>query len=89
MDEKAIMAAVDRLNEQLTTLPDNVPCSLDGLYPDFEFPDDCGPQMYLAVLVDEIQEVEETLLIAPEAERQQLRTMLLECAIALRSAGVE
>lgn len=88
MNEADIIAAVDRLNEQLKTLPDSVPCSIDGLYPDFEFLD-CGPEMYLTALVDELQDVEEKLMVAPDAGLQRLREMLIECAIALRSAGVE
>lgn len=88
MNEADIIKAVERLNEQLKTLPDSVPCSIDGLYPDFEFLD-CGPEIYLATLTDELQDVEEKLMVAPEASLQQLREMLIECAIALGKAGVE
>ena len=88
MNEAEIITAVERLNEQLKTLPDSVPCSIDGLYPDFEFLD-CGPQVYMTALTDELQGVEEKLMVALEAGLQQLRSMLIECAIALRNAGVE
>ena len=88
MDEAAIIAAVERLNEQLQTLPDSVPCSIDGLYPDFEFLD-CGPEMYLVALNDELKDVEEKLAVAPDTELQRLREMLIECAVALGKAGVQ
>lgn len=88
MNEAEIIAAVERLNEQLKTLPDYVGCSIDGLYPDFEFLD-CGPQMYLTALTDELQDVEEKLMVAQDAGLQRLRLILIECAIALHRAGVE
>lgn len=88
MDEAAIIAAVDKLNEQLETLPLAVPCGIQGLYPNFEEPD-CGPQMYLSVLMDEIEQVDKELLEHSTEDLQRFRSMLLECSIALQRAGVQ
>jgi len=90
MNEAAIIAAVDHLNEQLLTLPDDIPCSLEGLYPDFDFPD-CGPEMYLALLEDEARQVKAKIGQAeegPQAPLQRLLLMLVKCAVVLRLAGV-
>src|SRR5712692_7293239 len=46
IDQEAIVSAIDHLNEQLKTLPDNVPCSLEDLYPDFADPD-CDAYTYM------------------------------------------
>lgn len=90
MNEAAVIAAVDRLNEQLRTLPDNVPCSLEELYPEFDYPDH-SPQVYLALVKDEMQAVEEKIRQAELGRREpleQLCSMLLQCAVALTEAGV-
>ena len=90
MDERAIIAAVDKLNEGLKTLPDNVPCSIEDLYPDFDIPE-CGPEMYLALLEGEALEVKAKIDQADEGQReplQRLLAMLGECAAALHLAGV-
>jgi len=91
MDEAAIIAAVDRLNEQLQLLPNWVPCGIDGLYPEFDYADH-GPDMYLALVEVEMCEAEGRLMRAEEGEKEALTrlvTMLMQCAIALREAGVE
>jgi len=90
IDEKAVMAAVDRLNEQLASLPEGIYCPLDGLYPEFGMPD-CGPEVYLTMVENEItlvgRQIEQAL-----AERreplQRLLAMLQDCAYALQRAGV-
>jgi len=90
MDEEAIMAAVDRLNEQLKTLPDWVPCAIDGLYPEFDHPDH-SPAIYLALVEVEMRETEGRLMRWTEYDREpfeRLITMLMQCAIALKQAGV-
>lgn len=89
-DEAAIIAAVDTLNEQLKTLPDTVPCSLEGLYPEFDQPEH-GPEVYLALLGQEIEQIDEQIEMTEEGQHaslQQLKSMLLECISALHSAGV-
>ena len=85
-----ITAAVKQLHEQLLALPDTLPCSLEGLYPEFGN-SDCGPEMYLVLLREEIRGVEEAIERSDERQRQPLesfRVMLLECAAAFRRAGV-
>src|SRR5690349_694876 len=39
VDQEAVIAAVDHLNDQIKTLPSEVPCSIEDLYPDFDDPD--------------------------------------------------
>lgn len=90
MNEAAIIAAVDHLHEQLRMLPDDVSCSLEDLYPDFDNPD-CGPEMYLALLEGEARHVKARIDQAGEDQReplQRLLAMLVECAGSLRLAGV-
>jgi hypothetical protein len=90
MDEAAIIAAVDRLNEQLQTLPDTIGCSVEDLYPDFDYPD-CGPEVYLALVEDEARQIRERIEQAaevPTEDLQRLLAMLVECAVSLRLAGV-
>ncbi len=79
MDEQAIMAAVERLNEQLATL--DIGCALEGLYPEFDCPDH-SPGVYLYLLEEEMKQAE-------TKGNAQLVTILMQCATALRSAGVE
>lgn len=79
MDEAAIIAAVERLNEQLQTL--DIGCAMEGLYPEFGYPDH-SPDVYLYLLEEEMKQAE----LKGSA---QLVTILMQCAIALRSAGVE
>lgn len=52
MQEVAVMAAVDRLNALLVTLPELIPCLIEGIYPEFGYPD-CGSEKYLALLEDQ------------------------------------
>lgn len=90
MNEAAIIAAVDRFNAQLRTLPDWVPCSIDGLYPEFDYPDH-SPEIYLALVEDEVRTVKARIDQADESQReplQQLLTMLVECSIDVQLAGV-
>ena len=90
MNEAAIIAAVDRLNEQLKTLPDWLGCAMEDLYPDFDFPE-CGPEMYLALLEDEARQVKARIEQAEESQHDaftRLLAMLVECAVVLRLAGV-
>jgi hypothetical protein len=79
MDEAAIIAAVERLNEQLATL--DIGCLVEGLYPEFDYPDH-SPGVYLSLLEEEMKQAE-------AAGNTQLVTILMQCAAALRSAGVE
>ena len=88
--ETLIISAVDRLNEQLATLPETVFASIQGLYPEFGYPD-CGPEMYLVLIEEEIASVSQKLEQALGEEREpleRLKAMLEECATALRRAGV-
>src|SRR2546425_5451380 len=50
VNQDAVIAAIDHLNEQLKTLPDHYPCSLEGLYPDFDDPD-TDAYAYMALLM--------------------------------------
>lgn len=91
MDEAAIIAAADRFNEQLQLLPEWVPCGIDGLYPEFDYPDH-SPDIYLALVEVEMRHTEERLMRAEDSEKEaliRLITILMQCAIALRAAGVE
>jgi hypothetical protein len=84
VNEEQIIAAVDHLNEQLQTLPDTTPCSLEGLYPDFENPE-CGPEIYLTLVEEEIERIEEELRQQVESQDeslQKLHSMLLKCVTA-------
>src|SRR2546427_3531021 len=71
-DEAAIIAAVDILNEQLKTLPDTTPCSIEGLYPEFDQPEH-GPEVYLALLGQEIEHVDEQIGQTEEGQRASLQ----------------
>lgn len=90
MNEAAIIAAVDRFNEQIRMLPDWLGCAMEGLYPDFEVLE-CGPRVYLKLIEDEIRAVKARVDQAEEGQReplQQLLTMLVECSIDVQLAGV-
>jgi len=90
VDETQIIAAIQRLHEQLLTLPDTTLCLIEEVYPDFDDPD-CGPQAYLALIEEEIRRVEQELILNTTDDKeplQRLRKMLLECALTLRRAGV-
>ncbi len=89
-DEAAITAAVKHLNEQLSTLPDTVTCAVEEVYPEFDLPE-LSPVRYLAMVEEELAEVDEKIEMTEEGLRaslQQLKSMLLECISALHSAGV-
>ena len=89
-DQAAITAAVDTLNAQVQTLPDSTPFSLEGVFPVFDEPEH-GPEVYLALLEGELAEVDEQIEMSEESQQeplQRLKSMLLECASALHSAGV-
>lgn len=62
IDQEAIMAAIAHLNEQLKTLPDNIPCSLEDLYPDFDDPD-TDAYAYMALLMLEIRDTEQDIAL--------------------------
>lgn len=88
LDEKAVMAAVDHLNEQLATLPDGVYCPIEGLYPEFGMPV-CGPEAYFVLLTVEVESVERQIEQSDDKEPlQRLLAMLQDCVSALNSAGV-
>jgi hypothetical protein len=90
VNEEQVIAAVAHLNELLLTLPDTTPCSLEGLWPEFDYPDH-SPGVYLVVLEAEMRQVEERIIAGeydePEA-LDRLMNMLMQCAVALRQAGV-
>ena len=89
-DEQAIMDAVNRLNEQLRTIPDTLYSPIEGLYPEFDNPD-CGPEVYLVLVENEITWVKQKLEQAPPDHLEplkRLKVMLEACAAALRRAGV-
>jgi|SRR6266699_86624 len=90
IDQEAIVAAIEHLNEQLQTLPDDVPCSLENLYPDFDDPD-CDAYVYMAMLMLEIRDTEQDIQLVGYDNAEPLRrllTMLQECVSALERAGV-
>lgn len=98
LDETAIIAAVDHLVEQMRTLPDDVASSLEEIYHEFGVPD-CGPEMYLVFLNAEIPEIKEKINQAKESKLdpgdesredtlQRLLSMLIECSVVLRTAGL-
>jgi hypothetical protein len=90
VNQEEVIAAITRFNEQLKSLPDDVPCSLEDLYPDFNDPD-CDAYAYLALLMMDIASVEKEIADASEAQvgpLQRLLTMLQECASALERAGI-
>ena len=85
------MVAVERLQEQLATLPKEVTCLVDEVTPDFAEPD-IGPGVYLQMVEEEIERVEIELLgqdAGHRASLQRLREMLVACSIALHDAGVQ
>lgn len=87
--EGHIMAAIERLNEQLQMLPGAISYLLEGLYPDCE--SDVGPQMYLALLNDELAGVEAAVEQCNENQRgsfEQYKEALLECVHAFHLYGV-
>ena len=90
MNPGEVTAAINRLNEQLKLLPDDVPCSLEGLYPDFDDPD-TDAYAYMAMLRLEIRDTEQDIELVGYDNAEPLRrllTMLRECASALERAGV-
>jgi hypothetical protein len=90
IDQEAIVAAIAHLNEQLQTLLDDTPCSLEDLYPDFDDPD-CDAYVYMAMLRLEIRDTEQDIELVGYDNAEPLRqllTMLRECASALERAGV-
>ena len=90
MNEAQIMAAVERLHEQLAALPGDITTLVDEVFPDFDEPD-CGPDVFLELLEFEIDRVEHELLAQGSGQSeplQRLRAMLLECSTALHNAGV-
>jgi len=92
VDEQAIIAAVDCLNAQAATLPDDVPFSHEGVYPEFDY-EPFSPSMYLLLIEEEMRDVEAKIRHEADPDRrrhlERLCTMLLQCAIALRETGVE
>jgi hypothetical protein len=90
MNHDEVLAAIEHLNEQLQTLPDDVPCSLEGLYPDFDEPD-MNEYVYLTMLLAEIQSTEQDIELVGDEKAEPLRqllAMLRECASALERAGI-
>lgn len=90
MNPGEVTAAIDRLNEQLKTLPDEVPCSLEGLYPDFDDPD-LNEYAYWTMLMTEIEGTEKDIELVGFDNAELLRrllAMLQECASALERAGI-
>lgn len=91
MNEATIIAAVDRLNEQLRTLPDDVPCSIEEIYPEFDYPPH-SPEVYLVLLEEEARAVKAKIDQAEKGRADDLKrllAMLVECAVVLRLAGVK
>lgn len=90
MSREEVVAAIDRLNEQLKTLPDDVPCSLEDLYPDFDDPD-LNEYAYWTMLFAEIETTEKDIELIGYDKAEPLRrllAMLRECASALERAGI-
>lgn len=74
-----ITDAVQWLNEQIKALPESVPCSIDGLYPNFDDPD-TGPDVYLNVLWHEVAQTEQFMSEREGSERDflgQYRNLLI------------
>ena len=90
MNAGEVTAAIDHLNEQLKTLPDEVPCSLEGLYPDFDDPD-LNEYAYWTLLSREIEDTEKDIELVGYENAELLRrllAMLRECASALERPGI-
>ncbi len=90
MNEAQIMKAVERLHEQIATLPLDITTLVDEIFPDFDEPD-CGPDVFLELLEVEIDRVEQELMAQGTGQSeplQRLRAMLIECATAMHHAGV-
>ncbi len=90
MNEAQIMKAVERLHEQLATLPLDITTLVDEIFPDFDEPD-CGPEVFLELVEMEIDRVEQELLAQGTSQSeplQRLRAMLIDCATAMHNAGV-
>jgi hypothetical protein len=88
--QRYVMSAVERLNDQMVTLPETTPVQIDGMYPEFNDPD-YAPEAYMVVLNVEIGRVEADIDQSSVEEREALelyRGMLRECRDALRQAGV-
>ncbi len=90
MNRDEVTVAIERLNEQLKTLPDDVPCALEGLYPDFDDPD-LNEYAYWTLLGREIEDTERDIELVGHDKAELLRrllAMLRECASALERAGI-
>lgn len=88
--QRYVTGAVERLNEQILTLPETVPCGIDGVYPEFD-EEDYSPAAYMVVLNFEIGSTESAIEHASEEQREDLekyRLMLRECRTSLRRTGV-
>lgn len=88
--QRHIIAAVDKLNTQIQTLPETTSVQIDGVYPEFDSPD-YSPGRYMVLLNFEIGNVEAAIEQRGVKEREALeryRVMLRECRSALRQAGV-
>lgn len=91
VNQEEVITAITRFNEQLKTLPDDVPCSLENLYPDFNDPG-CDAYVYMAMLRQEVRDTEWDIEIAGYDKAEPLRrllAMLQELVSALNSAGIE
>ncbi|SRR6266568_178744 len=70
-----VMSAVDRLNEQLKTLPDTLLTAIEGLYPDFDNPE-TGLEVYLSFVEDEIRWVISLMAQDKDEALERLLAML-------------
>ena len=88
--QRHVIAAVDKLNAQMQTLPETTSVQIDGVYPEFDDPD-YSPGRYMVLLNFEIGRVEADIAQSSIEEREALeryRVTLRECRSALRRAGV-
>lgn len=88
--QRHVIGAVERLNDQMHTVPETTSIQIDGVYPEFD-DEDYSPDKYMVVLNFEIGRVEGDIEHAVGAEREaleQYRAMLRECRSSLRRAGV-
>lgn len=89
VDRKAVIDAVQLLNQGIDALPENTYTAIYGLYPDFET-HELNEYVYLTMLEMEVQSAQNQLEQSKEKEPlERLLRLLQECVSALHSAGVE
>jgi hypothetical protein len=91
VDQEAVIRAIDTLNDQVKTLPNEIPCSIEDVYPVFDDPD-MDAYAYLALLKAEVRDTQQDIELVGYDQSEPLRRllqMLQDCVSALRRAGIE